>query len=451
MGIVNLLAPVVPNMTPELQQQQETPLTLVRELVQRTLNQPQPSQRDPIKMLGELHELQRSMEPMPAPKQEKDNTLLLAIVGGLTTVASTLATVLTQPKTPDPVMQLFMAKFLDDKPRGESMKLPPPPPPADPTEQLKNLASVVQSLRGESPTPKDDRLIELLMKDRMAPADVLALVNQAKGERGTDDFKKSMENLGIMLTAVNQLRQHTEPGTGAGFWDAIGALVQNKELAKTVVTTLRGQREPQEAPPQHQLPAPDPLVVRARGVAARRLALEEQEIARREQQPPPPVQIVQSAPAAQPTQVPDEAAPKTLGKIPPLPLEVPDYINRYIEAKDDAEMVGITIDMLFTFGENEAWRPYAEVILSLIAQSDRGRFINHMASLFVTLQGINMIEAPLVQKIMSALGSNFPAIVEAVKQQMEADAAEGDEDDEGYAEDEPMLGEGEPVIDTDVG
>jgi hypothetical protein len=412
------------------------------------------------------------MDPPPATPVEKDNSLMIAIVGGLTSVAASLVSVLAAPKAPDPLLQLLMAKLLDDGgKKGDPMPaMPPMPPPVDPTEQLKNLAAVVQSLRGPEVAKTDDRLMDYLMKERMSPAEVLALVNQVKGERGTDDFKKSMENIGIMLNAVTQLRSHTEPGAGAGFWDAIGALVQNKELAGTVVEAVRGrvaQRQPeQQLPPQQQrpmLPANDPVVAKARELAARRLVLEEQDINRREQAAgittsapvpvPTPVataRVVQPAAPAAPAEV-SVPPPPGLQKIPQLPGNIADFVNSYVEAKDDdAALVETTIEMLFSLGENEQWKPYAEVIFSLIANSDRGRFLNYMASFFINIKAIGLIEEALAERVMQALANNFQAIVEGVKEHLEnSDGGDGDgeEGEEGEEEEEDILklGEEQPL------
>jgi hypothetical protein len=452
MGIVTLHAPITQGAEPVAP---ESPLSLVRTLVER-LQQPQPQprpERDPIQMLGALHELKTKMDP---PVEPKNNDLLLAVVSGFTSVASALVTVLGQPKPPDPLMQLLMAKILDDKPRSDPMPaMPAMPPPVDPTEQLKNLAAVVQSLRGPEPSVKqsDERLVDYLMKERMTPAEVLALVNQVKGERGTDDFKKSMENIGIMLNAVNQLRAHTEPGAGAGFWDAIGALVSNKELAGTVADTIRSrtrpsQPQPQQLPPQQRpmLPANDPLAAKARELAARRLALEEQEINRREQAAgivtPAPVRSVPTAQPVQPSPEQQQAVSKAQesngGQIPKLPPDIADYINRFVTAKDDAETVEVTIAMLYSLGESEDWKKYAEVIFSLVAQSDKARFLNYMASFFVGLRTINLIEEELAQRVMQALSANFESIVETVKDQMSEDEGEG-EGDEGEEDPDDVL------------
>jgi hypothetical protein len=459
MGIVDIAIPIGPPVAivaPPAQDQ--SALGIIMKMMDQQNNQRQPPQPDPIDGLMKLHQLKQQMDP-GAP--QKDNSTVLALIAGVTQVATTVLGVMMQPKAPDPLMALLLAKMMDDKPRrGSDLgDMPPPPPSIDPTEQLKNLAAVVTSLRGPERASGNDELIAYLLKDRMTPADVLNLVNQVKGERGTDDFKKSMENVGIMLNAAGQIRAQTEPGAGSGFWDAITAMLGNKELAGSVVQTMRGRQqggEPQ-LPPQQQpraLGAPppnDPLVIQARANAEKRLRLEAAELELREKRlsevqatitPPPQVEAKQlEQDEAQST----EAAPK---ERPKLPDNMGDFINAYLEAKTDEEYVEISVEMILSLGEHEDWKPYAEVILSFIANSDRARFLNYMASFLTAMRTVGLMQDELAHKVMKALAGNFPALVEVVQQKM-TEGDEGDEDEGGEAPDEALnvikLGEEAPL------
>jgi len=458
MGIVDIAIPIGPSapiVAPPAQDQ--SALGIIMKMMEQQGNQRQP-QADPIDGLMKLHQLKQQMEP-GAP--QKDNSTVLALIAGVTQVATTVLGVMMQPKGPDPIMALLLAKMLEEKPRRDSdMGMMPPPPPAiDATEQLKNLAAVVTSLRGPEKSSGNDELIAYLLKDRMTPADVLNLVNQVKGERGTDDFKKSMENVGIMLNAAGQIRAQTEPGAGSGFWDAITAMLGNKELAGSVVQTMRGRQqggEPQ-LPSQQQpraLGAPppnDPLVIQARANAEKRLRLEAAELELREKRlsevqatitPPPQVEAKQlEQDEAQST----EAAPK---ERPKLPDNMGDFINAYLEAKTDEEYVEISVEMILSLGEHEDWKPYAEVILSFIANSDRARFLNYMASFLTAMRTVGLMQDELAHKVMKALAGNFPTLVEVVQQKM-TEGDEGDEDEGGEAPDEALnvikLGEEAPL------
>lgn len=503
MGTVQLMAPILG--APALPEQQlDSPLALVRDMVNRTLQslqtQPQPQQQDPLRMMEQLHDLKLKMDP-PKTEGPKDNALAIAIVSGVTTIASSALALMLQPKAMDPLTALMLKKMVDEEPKRSAAPASPMPSitlpaPVDPTEQLKNIVSVVRELNGGgAPKSADDRLVDYLMKDRMTPGDVIKLVQEAKGERGTDDLKKSVENIGIMLNAVAQLRSQTEPGAGAGFWDALGALANNPGLGGLIGDALRTRRggpatvQVNQPPPQQVqqqqsrvLPPPpqpgqpmDPIVAKARELAVRKLLIEEAELNEREkrlaaagipvqklpstaplpqqvQQPAAPVQqpqVVAPAPLAaveaaavaeapQAAPVAPVSVPTAPQGMPPLPSDIGDYVNRYLASDEEAALVETTIDLLSAMVKTEGWKQYVELVYDLIAKSDKARFLHYMASLFIGLQGIKVISPEIAEKVMAALQSNFEIIVEMVQLQM---SGEGSEGDDGEAGDEGEGGE----------
>jgi hypothetical protein len=193
------------------------------------------------------------------------------------------------------------------------------------------------------------------------------------------------------------------------------------------------------------------LVIQARANAEKRLRLEAAELELREKRlsevqatitPPPQVEAKQlEQDEAQST----EAAPK---ERPKLPDNMGDFINAYLEAKTDEEYVEISVEMILSLGEHEDWKPYAEVILSFIANSDRARFLNYMASFLTAMRTVGLMQDELAHKVMKALAGNFPALVEVVQQKM-TEGDEGDEDEGGEAPDEALnvikLGEEAPL------
>jgi len=142
-------------------------------------------------------------------------------------------------KEPDPIMTALVAKMLDDKSSGP---MPPMPPPVDPMLQLQGLAAVLAALKPvDTLTPI---LLEQMTKDRMSTADIINLVNQLRGEKGTDDFKKSMENFTGIMGAVSQMRQHTEPSAGSMWGDVIGGALSNQKLVGSVADLIRSKAMP---------------------------------------------------------------------------------------------------------------------------------------------------------------------------------------------------------------
>ena len=467
MGFVTLLAPLSPMHQVELPSTaaQNSDSSFMKQLMDKAFMNQQEQQRrerDPIKMLGELHELKSRMDPPPPPPAPKDNNMMLAVVAGLTQVATALVSAMTQPKPQDPLLALLLAKMLEEKPRSMPMAPPPPmPPPIDPTEQLRNMASVLSTLRGTEAKPQDDRLVEYLTKDRLSPADVLSLVNQVKGERGTDDFKKSMENMGIMFNAITQLKSHTEAPAGSGMWDAIGNIMSNPKIGDTVASIIRSRdpqtpaRAPQNVDVHAQNRVVDPVAVKAREVHMKRLHIEEQELEIRARAlqanatPAPAATRAAPTPSAAPLEAPTTSLPKH------LPPNIAEFINRYVTAKDEAELVGTTVDLVIAMHANEEWNPYAQTIIDLVMAADKKSFLRHMFSMFSGLNTIKMLEIDMVKKILNALNNNFPAIVEAVTNRKVSDddqePSDDNEEPRGDDNEEPSDDDEEPSDDNGEG
>lgn len=422
-----------------------SPLSLIQQILDREATRRDAEIRalankrdkDPIDLMRQMHELQKEMTPpppaMPTLKSsDKGSSTTDTVLAGMMQM---MTTVLAQAMQPSPLLVAMIQKLTEDKPTT---------PSTDPTQQLVLLSEVVKNLGAGNNA--NNQILEMLMRERMAPADVLGLVNQVKGERGTDDLKKSMENLGFLLNAVQQLRSHTEPG-GSGFWDAVSSIFNNPGLAQAIgskVSTVMQQQRPTNLPPGHKRPAVlppgappqqqpvrDPLALKARELIARKQRIEELELAEREkqlgitpssgspQQPataPKTPAASQVEPAASVEQV---NIPVTEGQQIPLPAHITDHLNGYIAAQTDADLVRTTIELIFSLAEDEQWRPYSEVIVSFILQNDRVRFMHYMGSMFTALRTTNLLEAELAHKIMSALQAHFDTIVAETQSRIE--------------------------------
>lgn len=446
-----------------------TPLNLIQQMLDREaerrdaeLRALSSNQKDPIKTLKELHELQQSLSPqlpplMPSMDSDRRSNATETMMAGMMSMMTTVLAQALQPKQPDPLLLALINNLAAAKNT--------PTPVVDPTQQLVQLSEVIKNLNGNNNgNGGNNQMLELLMRERMSPGDVLSLVNQVKGERGTDDLKKSVENLGFLLNTVQQLRQHTEPSGGSGFWDAVNSLLSNPSLASAVGSRVNGAARQQPAPqvrveaPQarvQQLPAPqqrDPLALKARELAARKMRLEELEIAKREQQ----LGLV-ATPAAAPAPAPVEEAPVMVEPVEAqapkaedeepvtLPPGITDHINSFMSAQNDGEIVSTAIDMVFSFAESERWRPYSEVIVGLILRGDRAQFLQYMSSLLVSLRTVGMMEDALARKIVETLHNHFETIVNETRERLEQLNAEGEADSgESEEDDGEVEGEEEP-------
>jgi hypothetical protein len=214
-------------------------------------------EKDPIEMLGKMKDLQTKFE---GDSKKGDDGTLAAVIQNMGQQTQsfmqmlvqqqakaedrmiTLLTTLGAPREDksEPIMLALLTKLLEDKKpsSGGGAALPPPP---DPTAELKNLAEVVHLL--QPPKDEGNKIIEYLIareeKERLSPRDVIELFNKARGEPGTDDFRKSMDNFGAMMQAMESFRQRLEPGGATGFFDALGALFSNRDFATSIAGAIR--------------------------------------------------------------------------------------------------------------------------------------------------------------------------------------------------------------------
>lgn len=470
-GKVTLINPLSTPDLPPATVSAANPLALVQQMLERDATRRDQEiralmsdRKDPIQMLKEMHELQRDMAPpMPQLKPSEGNSnrgndATATMMAGMFQMMGTVLSVALQPKSPDPIMMALLNSLINNRPEA-----------VDPTKQLQTLSEVVKNLGGGGGGGKDDRFVELLLAERMKPSDVLGLIEKVKAERGTDGLKKSMEDIGIMLGAVNQLRAHTEPGTASGFWEAVTAVLGNPALASAIGSRVKQVTQPQQQgsahmalPAQQQtraLPPPstDPVVLKARELAMRKMRIEELEIEKREkalgltppqqQQAAQPAQAAQTAPAeAQEPQAAETAPEQPAAPTEPvntLPPNIAEHINAYLQAKDEGDIVQTTIEMIFSLAEDEKWKPYSEVIVGFILQSDRAKFMQYMASFVVSLRTMGLLEDSLARKIVETLHNNFDTVVKTVQEQL---AAQGDNDEgedadgEEEEEEEDVLG-----------
>lgn len=367
-------------------------------------------------------------------------------------------------KEPDPIMTALVAKMLDDKSSGP---MPPMPPPVDPMLQLQGLAAVLAALKPvDTLTPI---LLEQMTKDRMSTADIINLVNQLRGEKGTDDFKKSMENFTGIMGAVSQMRQHTEPSAGSMWGDVIGGALSNQKLVGSVADLIRSkampqtrvvqaQQQPQQQQQPNQLPAD--MQAKATELARRRLAVEERKIVEEERRlgltagTPTPQPIVTPPPAAT---VAAQPATQPAGPVQGLPPNIVEHVNEFIVAQDDGALVEATINfLLYLTSLAEPWKGAGANTLDAINTGDRETARKYVRQFLAGLVKSNLMAEALAQRTLAAFDANFEHVVEHVGKIAEARAAaeeanEEDADGEADAEaDAEASNEIEPAADEPV-
>jgi hypothetical protein len=458
-GTDSALADLLRQQLASMSEQHAREIASLRDSVNHT-----PPPQDPIDTMQKLYSFQQEINP---PKPE-DNSLGAAMqamaqmnqanmqmmMGLFGTVMQTLG----QKPAMDPVLGTILAKLLEDKKGGDSMPMMPPPPPPNPAQNLRELAEVAAILKGDS--SNDNKLLEYLLakadQDRMSPKDVLQLVSEVKGERGTDDLKKSLENLGIMMNAVQTLRQNTEGG-GGGWADAMAALFQNPSLGRIASSMVGGRGGAAAA----ALPEDTSMQERARIIQEKRLRLEERRLALAEAQieeaerpgrtphqphvPPAPQQhrqvtegipvtIERQATAAQTVR---QTPQHTVGNLPQFPDGIVDHVNELLGAQDGPERIQSFLSILVFLNQHEEWKALAQTILHHIHDGDPNQALPFTRTFLESLRDIQLIDDETVTATVNAMAEHFEEVVAHVRQ-LVADSNEpepGEEDDDaGFTE-----------------
>jgi hypothetical protein len=359
-----------------------------------------------------------------------------------------MMTLLATPRE-DPVMKMLLAKLVEDKTSsrgGDALPPPPPPPPlADPMEGISKLIMALASagLIGNHGGGGDDEVKEMLKaqiqareSERLTFKDVIGMMQEMRQERGTDDFKKSADNLAMMLSITNQLRQSTEGGATAGFFDALAALFGNRDFAGSIAGAIRSKATTTQ---QQQLVAQNQqTVIQQRALA--QAALQRQQIIneaqRSLQQSPPPVAqpIAASAPqpataqptapaqtasapaqtASAPVQTASAPAPAPVRRpqiqLPPLPANTSDHINNLIQATDDAGLMAACVSLLMYLSEFPDWTNFTTKLLGAAQNGNKREMLQYLAILFEGFVGMGLLELEVAKRVLSAANQHFDVI-----------------------------------------
>lgn len=348
-----------------------------------------------------------------------------------------------QPKE-DPMMKILLAKLLEDKPSSGGMSMPPPPPPTDPLEGIAKLMAVLLPAIGAGGGGGGDEEVKELLKaqiqareaERLGPKDLLAIMQEMKQERGTDDFKRSADNLAMMLNITNQLRSSTEGSPAAGFWDALGALFSNRDFAGSIAQTVRARAEDQQkaqlqAQNQQLALQRQALLVaehkrRAAEVAAQGNALIPTSPPEKKVAPPEPAARTPVAPAKraraavreEPSLSGSVAPKEVIGieksdnapPLPRLPANTVDHLKGIELAVDDAARIEKTVRMLIYFSGFPEWRPFTERLLGAAQAGEKTEMLQLLALFFQRFVDMGMFSMDEAKKTLLATKANFDAI-----------------------------------------
>lgn len=428
---------------------------------------PPPPPPNPVQQLGEVFDLHErvgqsskketegTLAAMIQAMSEQNRTMMTLLLSQQSKGDERMAAVLEslgRPKEMDPVLGVILTKLMEDVKGGGNMPPPPPPPPQrNPTEDLKTLAEVMALLKGSED------------KDRLSIKEILELVKGNTVAAGTDDFKKAMENLTLMMQAAQTLKQATEGSAGSGFWEFASALVSNRDLAGSIGDAVRSRMAPVSPAAQHQqhyrvLPqnavsAEEEAIARQiQSIKERRLLLARRKLQAERQgleqdlindtarhrpvvmedspEVPQPALPVDPPPVAdqEDMQAVERTRARMGGKLPQFPPDIAEYINAMVLADDDGTMVESIIRMLTYLSELEDWKQFADLQMRYVQAGEKESFLMFMGAFFDGLIKIKYMGEELKGAALGALDQHFDVISE--KAQEEAEEEEGEEEGE---------------------
>ncbi len=455
----------------QMLQQQATNNERWLENMKATMQQPQ--QKDPIELLKGVMDLKKTLEQdaqgesasvaaAAARGQSETMQMMMMMMNQQQQAADRqnqlMMTLLSKPKEEDPLMKMLMAKLFEEKKEnsgGGAMPPPMPPAPEQPNivELLKGLSEVVANMGGGGGGDDDFKefLKTLLLQgqqDKLGIKDVLALVQGQQEKPGTDDFRRSIDNLATVMNLTQTLNKVQEPGPGAGLFDALGSLFSNRDFAGAIANTIRAktdqsgntqaqiiaaerqrlemqqrllQRE-QAALAQQRLTAghpaqtgaptvvPQPVVVQAPQVIAQPTATHGQTPQTPAAQASAPEPSVTVLSPEEKQRMADRVAARNGGQIPPLPALTHEHCERIAQSKDEAELVERTVALLVYFAENEQWQSFSEQLLGLVRGGHKRETVQYLKTFFDALTQIGMITAELNTRILKAAIGNLDTL-----------------------------------------
>ena len=391
------------------------------DLMKQTLSQ----QTSPLELLQGVLKVKKDLdeETGGAAKAaaEGQNTMLTMMMAMMQSNQQTMMALLTKPKEEDPLMKLILAKILDGGGLGGgggALPPPPPPPPAKEStaELITALGAFMAAMQPSGGGDEDYKELvkTLLLQPRdnglggLGIKDIIELISKSGGSK--NDLQAAVDNMALVMNMAQNLKQSTEPGAAAGFFDALAALFSNRDFAGSIAQTIRGKFDQRTVTEEERLKA-----------VKQRLDMEARLVERKRQQlesgsapasaPSPRQQAAQQS--QQPANGGAQSQQRVSVKIPPLPSNTYQHVNAIVMAKEEGDQVGKTIGMLIYFGENEGpWKTYAERVLGLIRDGQQREALQFLSPLFESLVQLQMLAPELAHTVLSAFDKHFSVVQE---------------------------------------
>ncbi len=439
------------------------------------------AQPNPVSVLRELHSLNKEMAPpaaTPAASAAAESTLAAVITSSSQTMMQMMQ-MMNQQATAAATqqMQMFMAmqersdkaaqaqtmmmmemfkqKEVAATPRGDSM--PPPPPPASPLEGMKDLVQIladVGALGGGAPPQDDmkDLLKQMVLGDRMGTKEILELVKSfspqaAGGGSEMNGFKAAVDNMAVVMNMANQMKQNSEGSPSSTIWDAIGALVSNRDFATSIASAIRVNTEQVQHQTQKQQQRMTVQSQQALQLAAQQRALvaQQQQLAaataartpiaatvppkksKKGQSVPPPSAAAVAAvtgpasiapPQSQVTKEEVAAAQQRLEenrmkaptKLPDgIIPKVNDIVQAVSDAKDDAIVETTVLFVMFLYGDPQ-WKPFAEKLLQAAQEGNKENTLSMLGGLMQGFVHTGLLQIEVAREVLRCIDQHFAII-----------------------------------------
>lgn len=433
-----------------LAQQQKNHEEQIKELKETMQAQP-----NPVAMLRDVTALQKELAPPPAPVNNSSETTLAAVITSSAQTTSQMMQMMMQQQQAaqaaqqqqtmlmiqqmQAANQQQMTMFMEMMKQKESAAsssssspMPPPPPPENPLAGMKEILSMLGDMGvfGGNAAPPDDTFKQIVLQNQLGVKDVLSLVKEmspAAREGGGNGIKEAFDNMAVVMNMANQLKQNTEGSPQATIWDAVAALVSNRDFAGSIASAIRVNTE--QVQRQTQTTQQTQLLAQQRAL---QLAAQQRQQLAMQQRPAQPDEreIVASPP--QPRRAPVAAqapaasnvvpmrgpkpvaqAPTPAVQAPPLPPGFEAKVSDIVEAvteKDDAKIVETTVNMVMFFYGFDQWKPVATGLLAAAQAGDKEKTLEMLGGFMGAFIELGLIKKAVGNEVLRCIDMHFETI-----------------------------------------
>ncbi len=434
---------IMQNVIAQQQKNHEEQIKEIKETMQ--------AQPNPVSTIRELHNLQKEIMPTTPPPSSNDGALAAVIASSAQSTTAMMQMMMQQMQAAQAAaqqqtammmqqiqtssqqqLQLFMEMMKSKESAsssGPSQPMPPPPPPENPMGAVKDIISMLGDMGvfgGNGPAP-DDTFKQIVLQNQLGVKDVLSLVKEMSPTRDGGGIKEQFENLSVMMNMANQLRQNTEGSPQSTMWDAVGALLSNKDFAGSIASAIRVnteqvQRQAHTAQ-QRQMTAHQQALQLAAQQRQQPVAVANPPTRPRLVPKPAPAAVAPAAQAAAPAPVQPSAEEVNAAKqrlqdqgmtaprgLPPgIESKISD-IAEAVDKKDDAEIVQETVNLVMFLHGFEDWQPFSVKLLGAAQAGDKDATLRVLGGFLGGFIELGYMTRDVANQVMRCIDQHFAQI-----------------------------------------